>query len=64
MIDPALDSPTKAGADITSISIMIMSMADVLPSAAALLTVVWTIIRIWETKTVGKVVGRKKDKDD
>jgi hypothetical protein len=34
-----------------------------LPSIAALFTIVWTLIRIWETETVQNLLGRKGTKD-
>ncbi|MFN8758699.1 MAG: hypothetical protein ACK5XA_07820 [Tagaea sp.] len=34
---------------------------DMLPAIAALFTIVWTGIRIYETDTVQRLVGRKKD---
>jgi hypothetical protein len=34
-----------------------------LPSIAAIFTIVWTLIRIWETTTVQTLLGRKGTKD-
>jgi hypothetical protein len=34
-----------------------------LPSIAALFTILWTGIRIWETDTVQRILGRKDDDD-
>lgn len=38
--------------DGTSIGILLATWAEVLPHVAAALTIVWTLIRIWETDTV------------
>lgn len=33
------------------------------PSAAAILTIIWMVIRIWETETVKRLTGRWKEED-
>lgn len=38
--------------DAVSIGTVLATIAGWLPAVAALLTIVWTGIRIWETKTV------------
>jgi chromate transport protein ChrA len=45
--------------DVGAITIWIASLANILPSIAALLSIIWLLIRIWESDTVGKLVGRK-----
>ena len=35
-----------------------------LPSIAAIFTIVWTVIRIWETETVQNLFGRTKVKPE
>jgi len=49
----------KYAVDALSIATVIGTLADMLPAIAALFTIVWTGIRIWETDTVQKWV--KKD---
>ena len=44
--------------DALSIITVIGTLADMLPSVAALFTIVWTSIRIWETETVKRWTGR------
>ena len=44
--------------DLVSVSVTLATIADWLPEAAAFLTLVWTAIRIWETRTVQRLVGR------
>tara|TARA_R110002020_G_scaffold75961_1_gene193031 strand:- start:523 stop:699 length:177 start_codon:yes stop_codon:yes gene_type:complete len=40
--------------DIASIGVLLGSLASILPHVAAIFTIVWTCIRIYETKTVQK----------
>ena len=47
--------------DALSIVTVIGTLVDMLPSIAAVFTIVWTGIRIWETDTVQRIVKRKKD---
>jgi chromate transport protein ChrA len=42
----------KTIGDVLSITTVIGTLAQVLPSIAAIFTIVWTVIRIYETKTV------------
>jgi len=47
--------------DGLSVVTVIGTLVDMLPSIAALFTIIWTVIRIWETDTVQGLLGRKKD---
>jgi len=49
--------------DALSIITVVGTLVEMLPSIAALFTIVWTVIRIWETKTVQNLFGRKGNKD-
>jgi hypothetical protein len=49
----------KSAVDALSIVTVVGTLADMLPSIAAAFTIVWTIIRIWETDTVQRWLGRK-----
>jgi len=49
--------------DGLSIITVIGTLADMLPSVAAVFTIVWTSIRIWETKTVQNWVKKLRGKD-
>ena len=44
--------------DAISIGTVAGTLAGILPSMAAIFTIVWTVIRIYETKTVQKLLGR------
>lgn len=48
----------KAVVDTVSIATAVGTMAGWLPAIAALLTIVWTGIRIYETQTVQRMLGR------
>ena len=57
-----LSESTKHIGDLLSLGVVLATIADWLPSVAALLTVVWTAIRIWETPTVQRLVGREAER--
>ena len=54
---------TKHVVDALSIMTVIGTLVEMLPSIAAIFTIVWTLIRIWETETVQNLLGRKGTKD-
>lgn len=51
----------KTAIDGLSIVTVVGTLAEVLPALAALFTIVWTMLRIYETNTVQKLLGRNKD---
>ena len=51
---------TKHVVDALSIMTVVGTLVEMLPSIAAIFTIVWTVIRIWETKTVQNLLGRTK----
>lgn len=51
---------TKHVVDALSIMTVVGTLVEMLPSIAAIFTIVWTLIRIWETKTVQNLLGRTK----
>jgi hypothetical protein len=50
----------KHVADALSITTMLGTLFQMLPNIAALLTIVWTFIRIYETGTVQRLLKREK----
>lgn len=56
-IHDAIEGLKPAG-DIISIGVAVATFVSWLPSVAALLTIVWTCIRIYETETVQGLLGR------
>jgi hypothetical protein len=55
-----LTESTKHIIDALSVVTVIGTLADMLPSIAALFTIIWTGIRIWETDTVQRILKRKE----
>ena len=49
--------------DALSVATVLGTLVDMLPSIAAVFTIVWTGIRIWETDTVQSLFGRKGGSD-
>lgn len=49
--------------DVLSVGTMLGTLFQMLPNIAALLTILWTAIRIFETRTVQNWLGRSKDND-
>ena len=52
----------KHALDAVSIIALFGSLISVLPAVASLLTIVWTVIRIYETETVQRAIGRRRDR--
>ena len=44
--------------DVLSVGTMLGALFQMLPNIAALLTIVWTIIRIFESRTIQGLLGR------
>lgn len=55
--DEVIES-VKHGADLLSIGVVLATLAQWLPSVAALFTIIWTLIRIWETETIKRLTRR------
>lgn len=66
MTDPFghISEEAKHLIDGLSIATLLGSLVNVLPSIAAVLTIVWTVIRIYETKTVQRLLGRSDTPDN
>jgi len=62
MNDMATES-TKTLVDGLSVVTVVGTLGEMLPPMAALFTLVWTAIRIYETKTVQGMLGRKPPDD-
>ena len=54
---------TKQAIDAVSVFTVVGTLSDILPPMAALVTIIWTGIRIYETKTIQKMLGKHKDED-
>jgi hypothetical protein len=55
---------TKQVVDAVSVFTVVGTLGELLPPMAALFTLVWTAIRIYETKTVQEILGKKDKPDD
>jgi len=58
-----MSESAKHVGDAVSIVTVVGTLAQVLPSIAAMFTIVWTSIRIYETATIQKLLGKTKAKD-
>jgi hypothetical protein len=57
----SMQEGTKQVLDSVSIVTVVGTLADILPAVAALFTIVWTAVRIYETDTVQKLLGKKNE---
>ena len=55
-----IDEPTKHLIDGISVATVMGTLMSWLPAVAALFTIIWTAIRIYETKTVQSWLKRGK----
>lgn len=60
MTDEHISESVKHIGDAVSAFIAVGALVNMLPSIAALMTIIWTAIRIYETKTVQRWLGRIK----
>jgi len=63
MNDPFHNLPEnlKMAGDVLSIATLLGSLASILPAVAAILTIIWTAIRIYETDTIQGLLGKERD---
>jgi hypothetical protein len=54
-----ISETTKHTVDAVSVVTVVATLAQWLPAIAALFTIIWTGIRIFETDTVQLLMGRK-----
>lgn len=56
-----LSEPMKHVADAVSVATVVGTLMQILPPIAAFLTIVWTAIRIYETKTIQGWLKKSKN---
>lgn len=56
-----LNESTKHVIDGLSLVTVLGALVELLPAVAAIFTIVWTAIRIYETSTVQQLLGKKQD---
>jgi hypothetical protein len=59
-----MDEHGKAVVDALSLVVVGATILKWLPAVAAVFSIVWTAIRIYESKTVQGLVSRNKDNDE
>jgi len=62
MVD--VDEGMKQVIDLVSVTTIFGTLMGALPSVAAAFSIVWSVLRIYETKTVQGFISRFKDKKD
>lgn len=60
---PELTEQSKTIVDALSVVTVLGTLLQALPALAALFTIIWTLIRIWESDTIRGLTGRDKAKD-
>ncbi|OJW73013.1 MAG: hypothetical protein BGO57_13120 [Sphingomonadales bacterium 63-6] len=63
MSDPfrEMSEPAKLVVDGLSFMTLLGALVNLLPSIAAVLTIIWTAIRIYETDTIRRLTGRGEE---
>jgi len=54
---------TKHAIDAVSVVTVVGTLNDILPPLAALFTIIWTGLRIYESDTVQGIIHKKQDDD-
>jgi hypothetical protein len=54
-----VSEPAKHVVDALSILTVLGTLVEILPAVAAILSIVWSILRIYESKTVQRWLGKK-----
>jgi hypothetical protein len=54
-----VNEPVKHVVDALSIMTVLGTLMDILPAVAAILSIVWSLLRIYESKTVQGWLGKK-----
>ena len=63
-IHHAMSETTKHIVDGVSVFTVLGTLAQILPPIAALLSIIWTCIRIMETRTVARLLGKNVQTTD
>jgi hypothetical protein len=54
-----MDDSVKTAVDIAATGLTVSAVMDLVPEITALFTLIWVLLRIWETETVKILTGRK-----
>ena len=55
----APEQTVKAAGDVLSLTVVVGTLANWLPSIAAMISIIWGVIRIYETDTVQRMLNKK-----
>lgn len=55
---------TKSAGDLTSIAVVLATLSSWLPPITALLSLIWVVIRIYETDTIQNLIYRSSKDDE
>jgi hypothetical protein len=58
-----MDEHAKTVGDALSLVVVGATLLKWLPAIAALFTIIWTAIRIYESRTVQNLIGGKEERD-
>ena len=56
-----MQEEAKAAVDVVAVTTTVSTLMGWLPAVAAALSIVWTVVRIFETNTIQNLIHRKKD---
>jgi hypothetical protein len=56
-----MQEEAKAAIDVVAVTTTVSTLMGWIPAVAAALSIIWTVIRIFETKTIQNLIHKKKD---
>jgi|TARA_Y100000389_G_scaffold189864_1_gene214065 hypothetical protein len=56
-----MQEEAKVAVDALAVTTTVSTLMGWLPAVAAALSIVWTVVRIFETNTIQNLIHRKKD---
>lgn len=59
-----IDDSVKNVLDLLSVTTVVGTLMGILPSIAAIFTIIWTSIRIYESNTVQGIISKIKGNND
>ena len=59
-----VDEHVKQIADVVSVTTIFGTLMGILPSVAAVLSIVWSLVRLYETRTVRGIIAKLKGNSD
>lgn len=55
---------TKSAGDLTSLAVVLATLSSWLPPVTAVLSLIWVLIRIYETDTIQNLIYRRRNDDE